>query len=154
MSHESYTPFLNSDFTYSDLRFVSTGPTLTLAGEAERDGVKCRLVQAIPKETWAYARSVTCIAVDSHLPVERQIFDPTNTLWKVQRWGRPTLIDGVPSIMTMSMEDVQAKTRTDVSVGAIHYGVTIPDELFAPASLGTAADAPILNGIVGGSAPK
>ncbi|HXJ35957.1 MAG TPA: outer membrane lipoprotein-sorting protein [Candidatus Eisenbacteria bacterium] len=143
VSPEAFTAFLNSDFNYADLGFVSIGSQFSSLGDAEHDGVKCQQVQAVPKETWAYARTVTCVAKDSHLPVDRQIYDPANGLWKVQKWSRPETIDGVPSIRKVSMEDVQMKSRTDIVVGAVRYGLPIPESLFDPAGLGKVADASI-----------
>jgi hypothetical protein len=154
ISPEAYTAFLNSDFTYADLGFVGTNSKLTLTGDAERDGVRCQLVQAVPKETWAYARTVTCIAADGHFPVERQIYDASNTLWKVQKWSRPEVRDGVPTVLRMSMEDVQARSRTDVEVGAVRYGLPMAESLFDPAQLGKAPDASIWATLGGGPAPN
>ena len=143
VSPEAHSAFLNSDFTYADLGFVGTGSKFELVGDREHDGVKCQLVQAVPKETWAYSRTVTCIADDGHLPVDREIYDGSNTLWKVQKWSRPELIDGVPTILEMSMEDVQAKSRTALEVGAVRYGLPVPESLLDPAHLAKAADDPI-----------
>jgi len=154
VSPEAHSAFLNSDFTYADLGFVGTGSTFTLVGDGERDGVKCQLVQAVPKETWAYSRTVTCIADDGHLPVDRQIYDGSNALWKVQKWSRPEMIDGVPTILRMSMEDVQAKSRTDLEVSAVRYGLPVAESLFDPAHLGNAADAAIWTALDSGSAPN
>lgn len=153
-SPEAYAAFLNSDFTYADLGFVGTGSKFTLIGDAEHDGVKCQLVQAAPKEAWAYARTVTCIARDGHLPVDRQVYDASNTLWKVQKWSRPEMIDGVPTIFKTSMEDLREKSRTDLEVTAIRYGLPVPESLFDPAQLGKAADAAIWAALGSGSAPK
>jgi hypothetical protein len=153
-SPEAHTAFLNSDFTYADLGFIGTGSKFTLIGDAELDGVKCQLVQAVPKETWAYSRTVTCIAHDGHLPVDRQIYDASNTLWKVQKWSRPEAIDSVPTILSTTMEDVQAKSRTDLEVGAVRYGIPLPESLFDPAQLGKAAEATIWAAPGSGSAPN
>ena len=77
------------------------------------------------------------------ISVARDFFDPANQLWKRQRWEQVSEVDGVPTTMHMSMEDVQAKTRTDVDVRSIEYDVDVPDPLFDPASLPSAPTSPV-----------
>ena len=48
------------------------------------------------------------------------------------------LVDGVPTTMHVSMEDVQAKTRTDIEVRSVDYDADVPDALFDPATLPSA----------------
>jgi hypothetical protein len=141
VSPEAYSAFLNSDFTYADLGFVSTGATYTLLGEGSENGDKVYKIQGVPKENWYYARWVTSVDADSGRPVLREIYDSANQLWKRQRWGEETTVDGVTIPGTVSMEDLQAKSRTDIRLDGADYDVTLADSLFDPAHLPAAASA-------------
>jgi hypothetical protein len=147
VSPEAYSAFLNSDFTYADLGFVSTGATYTLLGAGAQDGVKTYRIQGVPKENWYYSRWVTTINADTAMPIMREIYDSANRLWKRQRWSGVTVVDGVSLPAEISMEDVQAKSRTDIRLTGADYDVTLPDALFDPDQLPAAATASVWAGV-------
>src|SRR5437660_1757457 len=89
-----------------------------------------RMKQAVePAQRWYYTRIVTTVAADSFLPIERQFYDPANQLWKVERFQGVSTINGVPTVLTLSMDDVQAKSRTTITVTDLKYGARIPEAL-------------------------
>jgi hypothetical protein len=139
VSPEAYTSFLNSDFTYADLGFVSMRATYELLGEEEIDGEKTWKVQGVPRERWYYGRTVTWVSERTGLPHKREFYTPANVLWKVERWDRVSNVQGVPTAMRRTMEDVLHKTRTDVDVNSVSYEVALPDELFDAPELPNAA---------------
>ena len=47
------------------------------------------------------------------------------------------------------MEDLQAKTRTDIDVSAVRYDVPVPEALLEPAQLSKAAASPLWNDLGG-----
>jgi hypothetical protein len=143
VSSEAYSAFLNSDFTFADLGFVSTGATYRLLGEGSQDGAKTYRIQGVPKETWYYSRWVTTMNATTGMPISRDIYDPANQLWKRQRWERVTVIDGVAIPTHISMEDVQAKSRTDIRVNGADYDAAVPDTLFDPEQLPAAGRAAV-----------
>ena len=83
MSPEAYTTFLNSDFTFADLGFVSMGARYTQLGEEKREGLATYKLEGIPRDRWYYSRLLVWAASDTFLPVERQFFDVANGLFKV-----------------------------------------------------------------------
>jgi outer membrane lipoprotein-sorting protein len=143
VSPEAYSAFLNSDFTYADLGFIRLKSTLSLKGEETVNGVKAYTIEAVPPQTWYYARIVTAVAEDTFLPIERKFYDPANALWKVERFEKVVVIDGVPTVLTVSMEDVQAKSRTTIDVTDFKYDAQVPDGFFEPAALPQAAASPL-----------
>jgi len=143
VSPEAYSA-LNSDFTYADLAFVNTRPALSLQAEdTSGGGAQAFRVRAVPKETWYYSRIETTVAADSHLPIERQYFDPAGALWKVERWEGLSTINGVPTALKVSMDDTQAKSRSTLTVTDLRYGADVPEALFQPANLPTAINSPV-----------
>jgi hypothetical protein len=143
VSPEAYSAFFNSDFTYADLGFVDTGAMYTVLGEGTHDGTKTYRLQGVPTATWYYGRWVITLDAETGMPIEREIYDTANQLWKRQRWGRVTVIDGVSLPGDISMEDLQAKSRTDIRMTGADYDVTLPDSLFDPDQLPAAAAAPV-----------
>jgi hypothetical protein len=85
---------------------------------------------------------VTWIDKHSGLPIARDLYDSANRLWKQQRWN-VSQVDGVPTTMHLSMNDVQANTRTDLDVRRIAYDAAVPDTLFDPARLASAGTSPL-----------
>lgn len=143
VSPEAYAAFLNSDFTYSDLGMIGRGTRYTLLGEEEQDGTHAYRIEGVPKQTWYYGRTVSWVAADSGLPLQRRLYDAAKQLWKVERWEDVSVVDGVPTTMHVSMNDVQARTRTDINVSAVRYDVDVSDTLFDPSQLPKAAASPL-----------
>jgi hypothetical protein len=138
VSPEAYTTFLNSDFTFADLGFVGMGAKYELAGEEKRQGADTYKLEAVPRETWYYARFLTWVAKDTFFPVERDFNDVANNLWKVQRWSNVSTINGVPTALRLSMENVQTQTKSEIVSDAVRYDVDVPDALVDPGQLSTA----------------
>src|SRR5262249_20145551 len=135
MSSEACVHFLNSDFTYADLGFVSMRPQYKLIGEVSHEGTPAWEIQEIPHETWCYSSVTLHVAKSTYLPLERRFFDPAGALWKVERWHDIVKIDGVPTPVGITMEDVQAQTRSDITLSDISEPKQIDDTVFEPGQL-------------------
>lgn len=147
VSPEAYTAFLNSDFTYADLGFVGTDATYTVLGEEDLGGRKTYKIQGIPRQGWYYGRWVTWVGADNGLPLQREIYDPANDLWKRERWNQVSVVEGIPTAFRHSMEDVQTRTRTDIIVTGVDYEASLPDALFDPAQLPSAGSAAVWSAV-------
>jgi hypothetical protein len=135
---ESFQAFLGSDFTLADLGFVDLRASYKLLGTEDRGGSRAYKIQEIPLDPhakWYFSRIVTWIAVDSSLPIERDFYDPSSTLWKVERFEQVSDIDGVPTPRRVRMEDREEGGSTDLTIDAIRYDVDILDALFDPSRL-------------------
>ena len=137
---EGHQAFFGSDFTFSDLGLVNLHSTYKLLGEESHGGVRAYKVEEIPRSRWYYARIVTWIAADTSFPLERDFYDPTNALWKVESFEQVTAIDGVPTVLRMRMEDKQAGGNTVIDVSEVRYGADLPASIFDPAQLPRAID--------------
>ena len=143
---ESLRAFLDSDFTLSDMGFVNLRAKYAFLREGRRAGVRAYEIQEGPggeQGTWYYSRIVTWLAADSSLPLERDFYDPSNTLWKVETFEKVTDVDGVPTPLRIHMEDRQEGGSTAIAVSDVHYDVDVPDALFDPARLRDAAASPV-----------
>jgi outer membrane lipoprotein-sorting protein len=135
---EGFRAFLESDFTLADLGLVGLGAAPRLVGETTRNGVRTFELDekpTAPEARWYYSRVLTWIATDTSLPVERDFYDPSGSLWKVETLGNVQVIDGVPTVLHLRMDDKQAGGHTEIAVGDVHYGVDLPDHLFDVAHL-------------------
>ena len=143
VSPEAYTTFLNSDFTFADLGFVGMGAKYQLAGEEKRQGVDTYKLEGVPRETWYYLRFTTWVAKDTFFPVERNFYDVANNLWKVERWSNISAINGLPTALRLSMENVQTQNKSEIVADAVRYDVEVSDALVDPAQLSKAADSSV-----------
>jgi CheY-like chemotaxis protein len=132
VSPEAYSAFLNSDYTYSDLGFVSLRPTYKPVKEETVGGAKAWVIDGEPQQKWYYTRIVSTIAAATSLPIERKFYDPANQLWKVETFAKVAVIDGVPTVMTTKIDDIQSKNSSTLNVTDVRYDVEIPAGLLEP----------------------
>lgn len=77
---DAYEHFLRTDFTYSDLGFVSRRGQYRFLGEEEHKGTRAYKIEEVPKEQWYYSRILTWVAIDSLLPLQRDYYDRAGRL--------------------------------------------------------------------------
>lgn len=143
VSSEAYAAFLNSDFTYADLGLAALKTQYRFGGEEARGDMRAYRIEGVPEDPSYYTRTVTWVAADSGVPFERHLYDAAHRLWKIERFQDPTLIDGVPTFRRISMEDLQARMRTDIDVAMVRYDVDVPAALFDPMHLPSALQSPV-----------
>ena len=149
VSPEAYSAFLNSDYTYSDLGFISLRAKFSPVKQETVNGAKANVIEQVPPSSWYYARIVSSIAADSSLPLDRKFYDPANRLWKDETFAKTAVIDGVPTVMTTTMTDVQAKSSSTLDVQDVKFNVDIPPDLLTPGGLVKAASSPIWSSLKG-----
>ena len=141
----AYESFLGSDFTLADLGFINLRDRkFTLLGTetvAETPAYKVQEVMAGPH--FYYSRIVSLVAKDSMLPLERDYYDAANQLWKTELYQERSIIDGVPTVLRIRMDDRQQNTSTELRVSNVRYNATIPDDLFDPHRLPQASEHPL-----------
>jgi hypothetical protein len=76
------------------------------------------------------------------LPIQRDYYDVAGTLWKTETFEEAS-IDGVPTPIRIQMKDLQGKSSTEIRVSDVRYNVEIPDAMFDPVKLPTAANSPV-----------
>ncbi|MEW6297928.1 MAG: outer membrane lipoprotein-sorting protein [Thermodesulfobacteriota bacterium] len=140
---ESYQRFLDTDFTYADLGFVSRQGAYRLLGEEEYQGTRAYKVELVPEEQWYYSRIITWIAADSLLPLRRDFYDRAGRLWKSEFFEEVATIDGKPTPLRVRMHDVRQDTVTELRVSDVRTDVELPDELFDPDQLPEVIGSPL-----------
>lgn len=142
---ESYTAFLDSDFTYGDLGFLPTNDKNEFLGtEKEGNGKTFYKVQSTPDAAarqWYYSRYVTWIATDTKLPVKREYYSPAGELFRLELFEDVVQIDGVPTPTKITMTNLGSKSSSELVVSSVSYNNSIPDEFFTPKMLHTLSDA-------------
>ncbi len=141
-----HEPFLNSDFTLADLGFMDTRRTesfTVVSAPADADGAGRLAIQETPQDQSVYSRIVTSVDAERGVPRKREFFDRAGRLWKIERFEDVRTVDGVETPMRLVMEDVQAGGRTEIAVSDVRRDVTLPETLFDPKRLSTAAAADV-----------
>jgi hypothetical protein len=140
---DAYQSFLNTDFTYTDLGFVTQDARYKVVGNETRDGIASTKIEGTPREQWYYSRFVFWIANDTSLPLREEFYDPSGSLWKVETWGVVTRIDGTPVPLQVRMEDVRQGGSTELRVSDVVWDRELPDDLFDPRKLRDVATSPV-----------
>jgi outer membrane lipoprotein-sorting protein len=141
---DSNEHFLGTEFTFADLGYVHLDTTNNLLGEEMVGNTETyKVEQVIPQERFYYSRILVWVSKANLLPVRREYYDPTGALWKVETFDSTAVINGVPTVLSVTMTDVAQNTSTRLDVSEVAFDVTIPDEVFRPAGLVTLADNPI-----------
>jgi hypothetical protein len=139
-----YHAFLGTDLTYEDLGFwPADHGTVTLVESTTFDGAKVHVVREVPDNQMVYSKVLMWIDAATHAPLRREYYDPAGALWRVVSYERPTVIDGVPTSLGLSVEDVQAGGSTRLQVTRVTYDADLPAELFEPEKLPVAVQSAV-----------
>ncbi len=144
---DGYDAFLSSDFTYFDMGFVRRQDRYTHLGSEQRSGRDAWKIEQVPVSPWYYAKIVSWIDKTNMLPIERNYYGPDGRLWKVETFDKVVTIDGQPTALQVTMRDVQTEGTSVITISNLKFGVDLPDALFQPAALATAAESPVWKGL-------
>lgn len=137
-------PFLNTDFTYSDVSLLDIRDrTLKLKASKKKGATTIYELEEIPRSRGYYSRIVDSIAADSMLPVERDYYDVANVLWRKETFPESPVIDGIPTPIRIRMEDKQSGEWSEIQVTDVQYDAQIPDEVFDPGKLRETSNHPL-----------
>jgi len=135
---DSYDSFQGTDFTNSDIGFISVRGTHTLLGETNHKGTTAYSIETVPVQKEKFSKIITMVAKDSFLPLERDMYDVNGVLWKTHFFEDVTVINNIATPLAVRMVDVQTKTSTAYKVDHVCYGAVIPSEIFEPKNLANA----------------
>ena len=140
---DAYDDFLGTDFRLADLGFVSRQGTYIFRGEEEHMGKQAYKISFVPHLPIYYSRIFTWVDAESLLPLQRDYYDLDAKLRKTERFEKVTVINGIPTPLLITMNDVQDGTSTEFRVSEVRHDVELPDTLFTAKELGQAVRFPV-----------
>jgi hypothetical protein len=145
-----YQPFLGTEFTVSDIGFISVPQACDLVEVTTLTGVKAYKVEEKVLDRLYYSRIITWIASDSFLPLQRDYYDIAGKLWMKDFFKEVTTIDKIPVPLLIERKDMQRGYSTSIRITNVATDVNVPDkffnfpdEFFHPKQLRKAADSPV-----------
>jgi hypothetical protein len=145
-----YEPFLGTEFTVSDVGFISVPETCELVEVTNLAGAKAYKVEEKVLDGVYYSRIVTWIATDSFLPLQRDYYDMAGKLWMTDLFKEITTIDKVPIPLLIERKDLQRGYSTSLRITNVATDENIPDkffnfpdEFFHPKQLSKAVNSPL-----------
>ena len=140
---DAYEHFLGTDFTFADFGFVRLNSQYKLLGEEQKGGHSTyKIEETRPQDHFYYSRIIVWVTKDTHVPVQRDYYDVSGSLWKTETIDS-TIVDGVPTALHVTMKDVQSNESTELDISAVRYDEKIPDALFDPDQLPNAGSSPV-----------
>ncbi len=145
-----YQPFLGTEFTVSDIGFISVPQACELVEVTNLAGVKAYKVEEKVLDGVYYSRIITWIATDSFLPLQRDYYDMAGKLWMRDFFKEVTTIDKIPTPLLIERKDVQRGYSTSIKITNVATNINLPDKLFnfpdeffLPKQLSKAANSPL-----------
>jgi len=136
VSFDKLDSFLGTEFTYEDFGFIELeNRKIELVGKRAHDGKDAYEIRETLSQPGAFSRVSTLVSADTFLPVRREYYDPSGELWKVVTYGDATIVETVPTLLSMHIEDRQQGGSSDLKVSAVSYDTAVKDALFDPVQL-------------------
>jgi outer membrane lipoprotein-sorting protein len=135
-SHMRNGSFMGTDFTYNDISMVGGSDyrsdyQSTLEGEEEYDGKTCYLLTSQPKDKdIQYSKMKMWVNKANYMPLKMEFYDEEGKLLKVMTNKNIQEINGHLTPNEITMENVQAGTKTILSLSNVEYNIEIPDRIF------------------------
>ncbi len=124
--------FMGSDFTYDDLgdRHPSQD-THKLLREETVNGVKCYVVQSIPKdEDYMYSKTITWINKATFIGVKKEFYDEDGDLLKIMNVNSSQKVNGIIVVTKITMQNKQKNHKTIMSLSNVKINTGVPDSKF------------------------
>ncbi len=142
-SSEKTDSFAGTDFTYEDISGRELEDfTYGLLGDSTlASGETCYILESTPVDNeFDYARSVTLVDKESLLPMNVDYIDSKGRISRKFRLIRKERIDGIWTMMEMSMSDLENDHRTDIVITGVRYNAGVDDRLFTRRELERGAE--------------
>jgi outer membrane lipoprotein-sorting protein len=132
-SAEKTDSFAGTDFTYEDISGREIGDfTYRLLGDSTlATGEWCHILESTPRgDDPAYARTVTLVDTVSWLPLRVDYYDRGGRVIRRFELLRKEKIDGIWTMMEMTMVDLEHDHRTRIVVTRARYDTGVEERLF------------------------
>jgi len=142
-SSEKTDSFAGTDFTYEDIsgRELEDFTYRLLGDSTLASGEACYVLESTPVSGgFDYAKSITLVDRESFLPMRSDYVDSKGRISRRFRLIRKEKIDGIWTIMEMSMTDIEGDHRTDLVITGVRYNAGVEDRVFTRRELERGAD--------------
>jgi hypothetical protein len=143
-ARDAESSFVGSDFSYEDVSGRPLGadsrrllPEESLPPSVARPPAAraCYLVESIPKGRAGFRRKLAWIDQTSFLPLREEYYDAQGQLFKVFTADEVRSVDGVPTAVRRTMNNVKSGHRTEVVFSQVQYNSGLAADLFTERSL-------------------
>ena len=137
---EGNKSFMGTDLTYNDMGARNVdNDTHTQTGEKIFDGRPCYLVQSVPKDLndSQYSRRISWIDKERMIPLKMEMYDKEGKLIKIMRMENIKKIQGIWTPLITSMENVQTRHKTVITITKLVYNEKLPNGIFTTRFLQT-----------------
>lgn len=131
-SEDKRSSFVGSDFVYEDVS--GRGSHLdehTFEREDTLDGAEVWVVKSVPLDRTEYAHKLTFIDKSNHLPLKEEYYDADGKLFKVFTASDIEDVDGIPTPMTRTMENLESGGHTVIKIEKAEYNLGLEDGDFS-----------------------
>ncbi len=131
---EGGNSFMGTDFSYDDLKgWAIDDFSYELLRREQVGSWNTYVVEAtpLPASDVSYSRIVHFVDPESWIPVRIELFGEDGELSKVNRVGRIETVQGYPTIIENTMENVRTGHRTELRITNFAYNESLPDGLFS-----------------------
>ncbi len=130
---EGNKSFMGTDLTYDDMGARNIEDDIhNLTGEKKVDGRNCYVVESVPQNgiKSQYSKRVSYVDKERMVPLKMELFDKDGKLLKIMIMGNVKNIQGHWTPLSTSMENVQEKHKTIITITKIVYDEKLPDGIF------------------------
>jgi outer membrane lipoprotein-sorting protein len=132
-SAEKTDSFAGTDFTYEDIsgREVEDFTYRLLGDSTVATGESCYVLESTPRsKDFDYAKTVALVDKESFLPLRVDYYNKGGIVFKRFVLEEKKKVDGIWTMMEMTMEDLDNRHKTHISVTRVQYNRGIEDRLF------------------------
>jgi hypothetical protein len=135
-SFDRLDSFLGTEFTYEDLGLLDVGSReVELVGKRTHDGKPAYELRETFPMSAMFSRVSTLLSADTFLPIRREYYDSAGELWKVASYDPSVVVETIPTLLRIRIEDHQQSGSSELKVSEVSYVTAVKDELFDPSRL-------------------
>lgn len=138
---ESEESFMGTDFSYSDISFITRDSgldTFKILKEEELDGKKCYLIEAVSKdENYVYSKTLLWVEKENKRFWKAEFYNKKGILVKIIELSGYKNIQNVMTPTVTKLTTVAANTSTVIELEKVKYNMNIPERVFTSRYLET-----------------
>ncbi|NOY88428.1 MAG: outer membrane lipoprotein-sorting protein [FCB group bacterium] len=124
--------FVGSDFTYEDVSGRHwTEDNHTFKGVSQLNGKPVFVIESVPKKPYkGFAKKISYIDTTNYLPLKEEYFNKRGKMIRLFTANKIETIDGIPTVMVRTMENLKKGSKTTVAFSKISYNVGLNKGIF------------------------